>query len=372
MKKIIFATINSFVGLPPIKQLVLFLRDDYKLLAIQCEIGNFENFFIAKNITHKKVLSYETATAFNNQSIGQKLHKYIKLVSHFINYYTFRNNENTKIITIDVFTTVLALLLKRKKTTIIYLQYEMIEPGLLNKFDKILFRNLINHSDKIDIIITPENNRAVYLQQLLPKSDKSSFFTLPNSNNTKFDIFEKISKKSSKVVTHIGAVGLNHHIKNYLDAISKMDESQYEFRFIGLLTSDVQSLIESYHRKNIIIIGQVKHSELEKYYKETDVGMILYKDVSLNHRFCAPNKLYEYWSYGIPVIGDELPGLQSVFRDESLGCLVDMSDPKLIREGISKIAVKNNSSLILQYFNNHYKLDNYLYQLKNKLEELET
>jgi glycosyltransferase involved in cell wall biosynthesis len=222
-------------------------------------------------------------------------------------------------------------------------------------------------SRKIDLIITPELNRTKYLKEIFYKSESDCFLTIPNTNSFSEVEIETKPSYSRKVVTHIGAVGLNHHIKNYLEAISKLDETLYEFRFIGLLTDDVIDLIRSHKKPNIIYVGQVLHNDLKKYYLETDIGVILYKDVSLNHRFCAPNKLYEYWSYGIPVLGDKLPGLEGVFTEPFLGELIDMNIPSQILNAISKLRLSNNKKVIADFFQSHLKLDNYLEEFGSRL-----
>lgn len=40
------------------------------------------------------------------------------------------------------------------------------------------------------------------------------------------------------------------------------------------------------------------------------IGIVFYKDDSLNRAYCAPNKIYEYAHFGIPMIGNRIPGLQ--------------------------------------------------------------
>lgn len=374
MKKAIFVTINSFVGLPPVKQLVSYIKVDYDLVAIQCTFGNFENFLLDNQIIHKTVLDFTTAKAFNSQNTLHKVRKYLNLCRFFLPLMFTNKNAKTTIFTIDIFTLFLSLLVKTKKSNVVYIQYEMVENSTLNRLDKLFFRYIRNNSDKIDLIITPEENRTNYLKAVFPKSNDLSFLTIPNTNNKIVSLSKIKSTNVSrpKIVTHIGAVGLNHHIKSYLDAISTLDVNMYEFRFIGLLTDDVNELVDSYPNKNIKLIGQVMHSELEKYYLETDIGVILYKDVSLNHRFCAPNKLYEYWAYGIPVLGDLLPGLQSVFVNKVLGCLVNMQLPSEIVKGIVTLSSYDQSDkeAASHYFVKNYRLDNYLHQLEHKLEAL--
>lgn len=374
MKKAIFVTLNSFVGIPPVKQLVSYIQVYYKLVVIQCTIGNFENFMLNNQILHKTVADFYTAKDFNTQNTFQKIKKYFNVCRFFLPLIFKHRKAKITIFTIDIFTLFLCLIVKTKKSNVVYIQYEMVENRTLNRFDKLFFRYTKNNSDKIDLIITPEENRTNYLKTVFSKSNVLSFLTIPNTNNKIVNISNITSTYVSrpKIVTHIGAVGLNHHIKSYLDAISTLDVNMYEFRFIGLLTEDVTELVASYPNNNIKLLGQVMHSELEKYYLETDIGVILYKDVSLNHRFCAPNKLYEYWAYGIPVLGDLLPGLQSVFVNKVLGCLVNMQLPSEIVKGIVTLSSYDQSDKVAanQYFVKNYILDNYLHQLEHKLEAL--
>ena len=243
----------------------------------------------------------------------------------------------------------------------------MIEPNKLNRLDAILLKLIQKRSRKIDIILTPEKNRTEYLKKIFFKSNIETFLTIPNTNNAVRLNFETSNLSSKTVVTHIGAIGLDHHIKSYLKAIAVMDSSKYEFRFIGTLKDNVVELIKSFNKSHILYIGQVLHSDLEQYYKETDIGVILYKDVSLNHRYCAPNKLYEYWSYGIPVLGDKLPGLKGVFTKPFLGELIDMNISSKISNSLYELSLNCHKKEILNFFHSHLRLDNYIGKLTDKL-----
>jgi glycosyltransferase involved in cell wall biosynthesis len=370
-KKNTFFTINTFQTLPPFYQLINSLFSDEKedVLLIHNTINGFENQVLNSNFNEIFIIHFQSLFQFQNQFIFIKVWKYFKLIKLFLSYISFNNHSN-RIFTFDIFTTYLAVKLKRKNTKVIYVQYEMIEEKQLNRLDKFLFKQIINQQNKIDLIITPEINRTNFLMSQLKSDNSEKFFTLPNTNNNQVELILESDINRPIIVTHIGAVGLDHNIKAFMNAIKICDSEKFEFRFIGSLHEDVEKLILSYNLKNVKIFGQIPHDNLKSHYIETDIGVILYKDNGLNYRFCAPNKLYEYWSFGIPVIGDTLPSLKSVFNHECLGRLVDMSEIDSFSEAILELSNKINKIKVQSYFNQNFKLDIFSNSLKIKIDKL--
>jgi len=66
------------------------------------------------------------------------------------------------------------------------------------------------------------------------------------------------------------------------------------------------------------------------------IGIAVYDAVSLNNVFCAPNKIWEYTGFGIPVIGNRIPGLEFTVQSSGAGCCVDMT-PSAIESAIQRI-----------------------------------
>ena len=244
----------------------------------------------------------------------------------------------------------------------------MMIPNDLNKMDQWLLKKIIRRFKKVDLAIFPEENRMIYFRELLLTHNCDQLFVVPNSNNNV--LIGDYSRQNEKIrVTHIGAVGSNHHFQDYLKALKKLPKDRFEFWFVGMLNSDIQDMILEVDLENIITTGQIQHSALKEIYLNTDIGVILYKDTCLNNRFCAPNKLYEFWSYGIPVLGDTLPGLKSVFKDEEQGTLIDMQQPDKIVDAIIKLGAldKNSRDKKIKLFNSTYRLDVYLGKINNIL-----
>lgn len=367
---IFFITTNTFLTLPPIKQLLHFFTKDFTIASSQIYIEENEDFFLKTQFRHKTIV-FKDYASYKKQSIANKCLKYIKT----LNYLFFKvkkikhKNKNVVYYTIDLFTLYVATFIKGKHDKLIYHQFETLEINSMNKLDKLLIKRITNRLSKIDIIILPEANRIEIFKQQINCTDNKKFFLLPNTNNR--DVDEQVNVKESDkiIVAHIGSVGNNSNIISYIEAIKKMNTDKYEFWFVGRLLPNIISTINEMNFKNIKLINQVPHNELDRIYKMIDIGIILYDNSSVNLRYCAPNKLYEYWSYGIPVIGDLLPGLMSVFEYEEQGVLVDMSNDIEIAEAIKAISSKNISerNKLIRLFQSKYKLENYYNALLDEI-----
>jgi len=73
---------------------------------------------------------------------------------------------------------------------------------------------------------------------------------------------------------------------------------------------------------------------------QSHVGIMLYRNVSRNYRFCAPNKLFEYPMLGLPVLASNQPHLAQVIETHNIGLCVDPEDTNRIAEAITTMATQ--------------------------------
>ena len=71
------------------------------------------------------------------------------------------------------------------------------------------------------------------------------------------------------------------------------------------------------------------HLEVTSYAR---FGILFYRPTILNKAFCAPNKIFEYGGFGIPMIGNDIPGLKNTIGNSNAGICT-----KLTEENIQKI-----------------------------------
>ena len=65
------------------------------------------------------------------------------------------------------------------------------------------------------------------------------------------------------------------------------------------------------------------------------ICIAFYKDNCINNRYCAPNKIYEYAGFGIPMLCNNIPGLTTTVGEAQAGICVDFADSAAVLEAIA-------------------------------------
>lgn len=90
-------------------------------------------------------------------------------------------------------------------------------------------------------------------------------------------------------------------------------------------------------RARLIMVGQVPADMLAAYMGCADVGLAIYLNTCRNNYHCAPNKIYEYASVGLPVVAPNFPDVQAVVTRFEIGRTFDPECPESIAEAIRDV-----------------------------------
>ncbi|GGC89887.1 hypothetical protein GCM10011512_16040 [Tersicoccus solisilvae] len=75
-------------------------------------------------------------------------------------------------------------------------------------------------------------------------------------------------------------------------------------------------------RSRIAKIPGAPHDELLSWTAGASLGAIPYEDTGLNHRFCSPNKLWEYPAAGVPMLATDMPEMALRINEWGIGITV--------------------------------------------------
>lgn len=376
MKKISLITINTFSIIPVCRYVIEALSIESKLLISECFIENAYNFKEQGRVNY--IAKFRDRNHFLNQTKYIKLKKYFNLV---VSLTRILVDKNVKILyTPDIHVLSLFFILNkwaaRKDIKIIYHQFELIDPSLCTN-SEIFFWKIVNRNiNKIDSCFFPEINRLIFFCKKTGYQElKCSVFLnscrIGKTSITPPEALKNISK-NDLIIGHVGNVGPDHYLNEFIKIANELStEKNIHFVAIGNLSKKVEYLLAKIMNPNFYLIGEVPHKDLYHYYSYIDIGLILYKGVDLNYEYCAPNKMYEYWSYGIYVIAHPLKGLLPFFKRDKLGVLSDMADISSIKDKLKILLERKYPSKddVKEEFNKKYSIDEQLTRFKNIINE---
>lgn len=228
-------------------------------------------------------------------------------------------------------------------------------------FDELPF--IRAHIDKLarkaEKVIVPEYNRA-YIQQAYwqLKETPKIFPNKPTVQKREYNI-EDISSKAKevldtignrKIVLYQGVFGYERVLDQFIEAVEMMG-SEYCMLLMGRDDEEARKLLQKYPQAFFVpFIPAPNHLAITS---RAHIGVLSYVNTSnirhydpLNALYCAPNKIYEYACFGVPMIGNDIPGLKVPFQTNNIGLCSKLdagSICKAIREIEENYEVMSNN-----------------------------
>lgn len=162
--------------------------------------------------------------------------------------------------------------------------------------------------------------------------------------------------KDKKVIIYQGAFMPERKLDSFCEAI-KLLPKEYVFVGMGGDSEEKRRLKKLYEGDRFIFLPHIRppyHMEITKL---AHIGILSYiplgEDISqeLNVLYCAPNKIFEYGRFGIPMLSNDLPSLKLQFAEIKCGEIVKDGNYRDIVNVINKIESDYTS-----YKNNAFKL----------------
>ena len=201
-------------------------------------------------------------------------------------------------------------------------------------FDEIpvVKAHIEKYARKAEMIIVPEYNRAhiqkAYWQlcetpKVIPNKPKveEKKYDIKKISSDAAKVFQKIGNR--KIVLYQGTFGYERVLEQFIEAVGLLGK-EYCMVLMGRDDIEVRKLLDKYPETFFIpFISAPDHLAVTS---RAHIGVLSYVNTSnirhydpLNALYCAPNKLYEYACFGIPMIGNDIPGLEIPFKLNNIG-----------------------------------------------------
>ena len=145
--------------------------------------------------------------------------------------------------------------------------------------------------------------------------------------------------EDKKIIILQGAgININRGAEELVDAMNFTNES-IVLLIVG--SGDIIPALKIQAKKlvregKIIFKNKMLPNELFYYTSASDAGLTIDKDTNLNYRYSLPNKIFDYFNAGIPVLSSRLPELEKLIKKYNVGNFIENHNPQHIADSIQK------------------------------------
>lgn len=137
-------------------------------------------------------------------------------------------------------------------------------------------------------------------------------------------------------IVYQGLITEDRTLKPLATALRAMNDDRWWLYLLGPVRGQAIEDIQVIYPNTAYLGTHVPPTHLELTSHAT-IGVAYYDRSSLNNVFCAPNKIYEYTGFGIPVLANDVSGLRSTIGANRAGICVDFNDAQAIAAAIADI-----------------------------------
>lgn len=154
---------------------------------------------------------------------------------------------------------------------------------------------------------------------------------------------DKDWSKIQNEIAYVGGITKIRGIEQVVDSFGLL-KTKARLNLVGTCNEKhtTEIIIKKSGWSSINELGQLNREQVREILQKSVAGIVTFLPVP-NHIDAQPNKMFEYMSAGIPVIGSNYPLWKSIIEGNNCGICVDPENPQQIADAIDKLV--NDKSL---------------------------
>ncbi|MAJ98172.1 MAG: hypothetical protein CBE48_002600 [Flavobacteriales bacterium TMED288] len=224
------------------------------------------------------------------------------------------------------------------KKIIIYDDHELkyVRPKSFNDKISFLIEKFMYKISNIIIVANYERKRlasVIYNNKNIIIHENYFFNRQTNKlkNSNLINLEKKINllrSENKKIILHQGQITEIRGSKDIVLLVNNLPEN-FKVLLIGINYYDYQKFLKIINKskKNVVVFGGfIDYHHIKEVYKIIDYCLIIYKNLNLNNKYCAPNRVYLAYYFGKPIIANkENPVLSDFVKKTGCGTLFDVN-----------------------------------------------
>jgi len=151
------------------------------------------------------------------------------------------------------------------------------------------------------------------------------------------DHIELFDTKNPLKILYSGAHGESNNLSNVLQAAKLLKNRPVVFTFIGNGPEKLNLMRQSKFLKNVIFKDPIPKSEMPHMISKFDAILVSLKDIPLFRYGVSPNKLYDAYAIGRPVITTVAGAINNEIEKYKLGFTAPPNNPEALANAIIKL-----------------------------------
>jgi glycosyltransferase involved in cell wall biosynthesis len=161
---------------------------------------------------------------------------------------------------------------------------------------------------------------------------------LPLAVNNENTVAPDITPKDTFTLIYQGAVNIGRGIKETIESLKYLNNVNLIIVGEGDIFEEVKEMVVSNGLSDrVTITGKIPFSQLPKYTKQADLGLILLENMGLNYFYSLPNRVFDFIKYQVPILAIDFPEIKKIVEGYDVGICIQDMEPQHIAEIIEKI-----------------------------------
>lgn len=193
---------------------------------------------------------------------------------------------------------------------------------------------------KIDGIICLQNEQV----NLYKKNINQNNYCLARTGVK--NIYKNHNPIANKYIGYVGSLDDSKGVKEILHAFKLVKDNNLKLLLVGGRNEKIIREYKTLAKELGIsdrfkITGWVSRKKLEEYLKKIKIGIVPADDTFYNRYVTSPMKIFNYFSYGIPIIGSDLPTIREIVTEKG-GLFYRKGDENKLGSAIDLLSSNND------------------------------